>query len=138
MRVAYFCFFTAVFAGLAGMSLGDFMGAAEDFTLNPAHAQANLLGWVTMAIYGLYHLSGSGREGRLVWVQAASGAIGFVLTSGGLGPYLSTHDPRFLPLAFGGAIFSTLGLALFGAVVARDARRGARSDRRAAGGARPA
>ena len=30
------------------------MGMNNDFTLAPAHAHNNLLGWVSMAIYGLY------------------------------------------------------------------------------------
>ena len=35
--------------------LGIWMGMHEDFTLAPVHAHINLLGWVTLALYGLYH-----------------------------------------------------------------------------------
>ena len=31
------------------------MGATEDFTLAPAHAHLNLIGWVTMALYGTFY-----------------------------------------------------------------------------------
>jgi hypothetical protein len=45
----------AVVAALIGMSLGVFMGMKEDFTLAPAHAHLNLLGWVSMMIYALFY-----------------------------------------------------------------------------------
>jgi cbb3-type cytochrome oxidase subunit 1 len=38
-----------------GVSLGVHMGATHDFTLMPVHAHANLLGWVSMALFGLIH-----------------------------------------------------------------------------------
>ncbi len=40
---------------LAGMVFGIYMSATQNFELAPAHAHNNLLGWVTMAIYGLYY-----------------------------------------------------------------------------------
>ena len=52
MRLAYFCFVAAALCGLSGMSLGIWMGMHEDFTLAPVHAHINLLGWVTLALYG--------------------------------------------------------------------------------------
>jgi hypothetical protein len=55
MRLAYFCFFAAALSALTGMSLGIWMGINENFTLAPVHAHINLLGWVSLALYGLYH-----------------------------------------------------------------------------------
>lgn len=43
----------AVAVALVGMCGGIFMAATQDFTLAPAHAHLNLLGWVTLALYGL-------------------------------------------------------------------------------------
>ena len=63
MRVAYFCFVAAAVAALCGMSLGIFMGIRGDFTLVPVHAHINLLGWVSLALYGLYH-RGVARAGQ--------------------------------------------------------------------------
>lgn len=40
---------------LVGEGLGLHMGMNEDFLLAPAHAHLNLLGWVTLAAYGLLH-----------------------------------------------------------------------------------
>ena len=38
---------------IGGMSLGIVMGATHDFSLRPVHAHLNLLGWVTLALFGL-------------------------------------------------------------------------------------
>jgi uncharacterized BrkB/YihY/UPF0761 family membrane protein len=50
----YFIGAAALFA-LAGMAFGLYMAAGTDYTLAPAHAHNNLLGWVSMAIFGLYY-----------------------------------------------------------------------------------
>lgn len=42
----------------AGMLLGVYMGINQDFTLAPAHAHLNLVGFVIMALMGIfYHLT---------------------------------------------------------------------------------
>ena len=125
MRVANFCFFTAIAAALAGMSLGVYMGIAQDFALAPAHAHANLLGWVTMAIYGLYHRNALRSDSRLAWVQAGCGAAGFVLMSGGLGLYLATQAAALVGVVIAGSLLAVAGMLLFLAIVIRDARRDA-------------
>lgn len=38
-----------------GVSLGYYMGATHDFTVSPVHAHINLLGWVSMFLYGLFY-----------------------------------------------------------------------------------
>ena len=45
----------AVLFALAGMAYGMYMAGSEDHLLAGAHAHNNLLGWVTMAIFGLYY-----------------------------------------------------------------------------------
>jgi hypothetical protein len=50
----YFIFASVLFA-LAGMGYGMYMAGSQDHLLSGAHAHNNLLGWVTMAIYGLYY-----------------------------------------------------------------------------------
>ena len=54
-RVALWFFAVAPIYVLVGMGFGIFMGATEDFTLAPAHAHLNLIGWVTMALYGTFY-----------------------------------------------------------------------------------
>ncbi len=113
MRISDFCFIVAGLAALVGMTMGIVMGLSQDFTLAPAHAHMNLLGWVTMALYGLYHRGAGRKDGRLGWTQAASGALGAVLMSGGLAGYLSGGDERFMPLVIIGSILAFLAMAMF-------------------------
>ena len=50
----YFVAVSVIFA-LIGMFYGMYMAGSQDHLLAGAHAHNNLLGWVTMAIYGLYY-----------------------------------------------------------------------------------
>lgn len=45
----------AILFALVGVLIGYGMGASEDHTLAPAHAHINLLGWVSMFLYGLFY-----------------------------------------------------------------------------------
>jgi len=121
LRISDFCFLVATLAALGGMALGIFMGIAQDFTLAPAHAHLNLLGWVTMALYGLYH-RGTGRTGgAMAWLQAGTGAIGAAFMAGGLGIYLALgHDERFFPLVITGSLLAVLAMLLFLGLVVAD------------------
>lgn len=40
---------------MAGLVMGMGMGAAHDFQLAPVHAHLNLLGWVSLALFGLIY-----------------------------------------------------------------------------------
>lgn len=39
-----------------GVTLGVGIGMTENFTLRPVHAHINLLGWVSMSLFGAIHL----------------------------------------------------------------------------------
>lgn len=65
----------------AGIVMGIMMAATRDFTLSPVHAHANLLGWASMALFGLTyraypHLQ-KGWAAKFHWVLAAPTAILF-------------------------------------------------------------
>ena len=117
MRIETFCFLTAALAALTGMGLGLYMGINGDFTLAPAHAHLNLLGWVTMALYGLYHRGTRRSAGRLDWAQVGCGALGFPLMAGGLGIVLATGSHAVANVIVAGALLSLLGMVLFLAVL---------------------
>ncbi len=66
-----------VLFALAGMGLGVWMGASGNFVLAPVHAHINLLGWVSMLLYGLIYraIPGAGRGVLPVvhfWLSLAS------------------------------------------------------------------
>lgn len=113
MRVAQYCIAVAAVAALCGMSLGIFMATRQDFTLAPAHAHLNLLGWVSMALYGLWYRGAEAVRPRLAWTQAIVATVGFVSMSGALALMLSTGDPGYEGLIGVGAIFTVTGMALF-------------------------
>lgn len=125
MRISTFCFVISSLAALTGMSLGLWMGMRGDFTLVPVHAHLNLLGWVTMALYGLYHRGVEREDNRLTWTQVGCGALGFPLMTGGLAAYLVTMNGAFINIVLAGAVISLAAMLLFLSIVIRDAAQGA-------------
>ncbi len=123
MRLDYFAFTAAALSAVIGMCLGIFMGIAKDFTLSPVHAHLNLLGWVTLSLYGLYH-RGSGREARaLDRLQVGTGAAGVALFTIGLGFLLGAQAEAFLPLTIFGSLLCLASMVLFLAILIGDSRR---------------
>lgn len=129
MRITYFCFVSAALAGLTGMSLGLYMGLAEDHSLAPSHAHLNLLGWVTMMLYGLYHRAAPQDDMVLRWVQVGLGGAGFPAFTGGLGLYLQTGNDAVFPVLVAGIFGCILAMLLFVVVLVRDARRLSHTDK---------
>jgi hypothetical protein len=66
-RVSLWFFAVAPLYVLIGMGLGMFMGASNNFTLAPAHAHLNLIGWVTMALYGTFYALAREASKKLAW-----------------------------------------------------------------------
>ena len=65
---------------LGGMILGEYMGANENFALAPLHAHINLLGWVTLALYGtFYTLTRETYSPRLAWTNFVLSGAGVLL-----------------------------------------------------------
>jgi hypothetical protein len=130
LRPADVALLMAGLAALGGMTLGIVMGISQDFTLSPAHAHLNLLGWVTLALYGLYHRSKDRTGGWLTWSQVVAGVVGAFLMAGGLGLYLGSGDDRYFPLIVVGSLATLLGMILFVAIVLIDALSPASTSRR--------
>lgn len=53
--VAFWFFASAVVYVCLGMVFGIDMAIRNDFTYAPAHAHLNLVGWVTMGLFGIYY-----------------------------------------------------------------------------------
>jgi hypothetical protein len=123
MKLTYFCFVAAALAGTTGMALGIHMGIAQDFTLAPAHAHTNLLGWVTMMLYGLYHRGAPQDVRALRWLQVGLGGLGFPVFTGGLAVYLATGDDSLFGLVVAGSLACFASMILFVAILCRDAWR---------------
>lgn len=93
-----------------GMLMGIGMGMSESFTYSPVHAHINLVGWASLALFGLAYRAGLAKLGRLAqfhfWV-ALAGAI--VLP---IGIYLSMaqHQPA---VAIIGSLITLASMILF-------------------------
>jgi cbb3-type cytochrome oxidase subunit 1 len=69
-RISDRFFQLAVLAALAGMGLGIGMGLTENFQFQAVHAHINLLGWVSMMLYGMFYRAvPKAAEGRLPLVH---------------------------------------------------------------------
>ena len=114
-NLPYYFLSVAILQALVGMGLGIYMGITGDYTLAPAHAHNNLLGWVSMAIFGLYYaIAGEVAAKRIAavhfWLALAANlifplGIGLVVT--GRGETLSVI----------GSLLEVLSMLLFGVIV---------------------
>ena len=70
----------AVVFALVGISLGAWMGGSGDHSLAGVHAHINLLGWVSMFLYGLfYRVQPSAAQGILPKIHLALAVTGFLI-----------------------------------------------------------
>ena len=70
MKASVLCFRAAVLLVIAGMLWGIVMGISEDHSTMPAHAHLNLLGWVSLFLFGIYyHLHPTIDRNRLATLQ---------------------------------------------------------------------
>jgi hypothetical protein len=121
-RVSAAFFITGVLCVLIGMAWGMYMGANENFALAPAHAHLNLLGWVTMGLYGtFYALTRGTMSTRLAWLNYVCAALGIFIMIPALALYLNSgNDPKYVPVMIGGEILTLLGMAVFAISVLRE------------------
>jgi hypothetical protein len=120
-RVSAAFFALGVVCLLIGMGMGMNMGASEDFTLMPAHAHLNLLGWVTMAIYGtFYALTHASLKPKLAWTNFVLAAIGVVVMIPSLALFLPAHDAKFIPGIVAGEVATLASLLTFAVSVYRE------------------
>jgi peptidoglycan/LPS O-acetylase OafA/YrhL len=113
MNLSKICFRTAVLMGLVGITAGIGMGMAQDFTLAPAHAHVNLLGWVSFFLYGaFYMLVPSSAEGWLPRIHYGLSLAGAIIMTAGIA-FIVTGHPEFEPLAIIGSLVVYAGFLTF-------------------------
>ncbi len=121
-RVSAAFFAVGVIYVLGGMFWGMHMGESQNFVMAPAHAHLNLLGWVTMGLYGtFYALTQRTMSTKLAWINFAISALGVVVMIPFLALFLgSGNDPKYVPGIVVGELLTVLGMLIFGASVARE------------------
>lgn len=109
-----------VFA-LIGVGLGYWMGASQQFTASPVHAHINLLGWVSMFLYGLFYRTfPAAASGWLAKAHLGLSVLGLLIFMPALAIKL-LHVDSVLGLAEPGLIAGPtlvlLGMVCFAAIV---------------------
>jgi hypothetical protein len=104
---------------LCGLLLGITMAIREDFTLAPAHAHLNLIGFVLMFLVGLYYrIVPAAGVGLLAKIQASLHVIGAIVLPIGVAMVLLGGTVVF---AIVGSLIVLAAMALFAWIVFRTA-----------------
>ncbi len=99
---------TALLCLLIGEGVGIYMGMAQNFLLSPAHAHLNVLGWVTLAAFGLMHRAYPAlAASRLAGAQCALAIAANIAMPLGLGLMLLGYDATLLKVASLAVILAT-------------------------------
>ncbi|MBI3677697.1 MAG: hypothetical protein HY243_13895 [Proteobacteria bacterium] len=102
------------------------MGSHEDFALAPLHAHINLLGWVTLALFGtFYTLTKDTYSPRLAWLNFVLSTAGIFAMIPILYFLLSTPEggAKYGPMAGAAGGVAILGLLVFLVSVLRELMR---------------
>jgi cbb3-type cytochrome oxidase subunit 1 len=112
MKGIAFAFFTvAVMCVTLGMAWGIEMSISGDHLLAPAHAHLNLVGWVTMGLFGLYyHNVPAAADKMLAKIHFGVAVIGVVLMVPGIVQAIQKTGET---LAAVGSIFTIASMLIF-------------------------
>ena len=110
---------SAVIYVIVGMCGGILMGAKQDFTLAPAHAHLNLIGWVSLALMGFYYNANPAKAaGRLALIQFWVSTVGLWIMIPGLVLTLR-GEPSGEPIVIAGSLITLIGMILFATSIFR-------------------
>lgn len=121
-RVSAAFFAVGIVCVLGGMLLGMHMGATNNMLLMPAHAHLNLVGWVSMALYGtFYALERETMLPRLAWLNFVVSTLGIIVMMPSLVIFLNSgNDPKWGPAMSAGEGIVALGALIFAVSVFRE------------------
>jgi FtsH-binding integral membrane protein len=119
MKASTVSFPAAVLMAIAGMIWGIVMAISGDHSALPAHAHLNLLGWVSLFLFGLfYQLHPAIDSSRTAMIQVAIWIIGTIILTIGVGLVYTGHQSGD-PIAATGSLIVLAGMLLFGWLVVR-------------------
>jgi hypothetical protein len=123
-RVSAAFFMTGALFLLIGMCWGMAMAMTENFVLAPAHAHLNLLGWVTMSIYGgFYALTQKTMSPRLAWINYGLATLGVAIMIPTLAVFLITGNQALGPVIGLGGVLNIIALLTFSLSAFRELKR---------------
>lgn len=107
----FILFLAAAICAVIGMAWGIQMSATGNHAMSPAHAHLNLLGWVSLALFGtFYQLVPAAGESLLARIQAAVAVVGVVLIVPGIVMALTQAGETLAKL---GSVVTILSMLLF-------------------------
>jgi len=119
MKASTLSFQAAVVFVIAGMIWGIVMAISEDHSAMPAHAHLNLLGWVSLFLFGIYYrLHPALERATSALVQVWIWIVGTVIVTIGVGLYHTGHAIGD-PIAAAGSFVVLFDMLLFGWLVLR-------------------
>lgn len=117
-QVSQLFFKTAIVFLILGVGVGLHMAMTQDHGAAPAHAHANLLGWVTSAIFGGYYaLNRAKAERRIALIHYGVYTIGLVIMLPSLYMMYGFGVMWVEPLLAISSLIVALGVLIFGFVV---------------------
>ena len=126
MKASSVSFQAAVLFVLTGMVWGIQMAVSNDHSAFPAHAHLNLLGWVSLFLFGIYYrLNPRLDDSRSALIQVGIWSLGVVVMSVGVGLVHTGHEAGD-PIPAVGSLVILAGMLLFGWLVWRNERGPAR------------
>jgi hypothetical protein len=121
MSASSLSFKTAVALAIVGILMGIAMAAAHDHAVMPAHAHLNLLGWVSLFLFGIYYkLHPTLDASKFALTQVGVWIAGTVVLTIGVAA-LHLGNPGAEPIAIIGSLLVLVGIVLFAVLVFRPA-----------------
>ena len=119
MKASSLSFQAAVLLVVVGMIWGIVMAISQDHSAMPAHAHLNLLGWVSLFLFGIfYHLHPSIDRSRAALVQVCIWIAATVILTFGVGLVHTGHEIGD-PIAAIGSMIVLADMLFFGWLVRR-------------------
>lgn len=119
--IAFVFVVAGVVCALIGMAWGIHMSASGNHLMAPAHAHLNLLGWVSLSLFGIYyHLVPAAASGLLAKVHCAVALAGVAIIVPGIYMAISESGETLAKL---GSILSILSMLIFLIVVLTSRRK---------------
>ncbi len=104
---------------ILGMGWGIVMATSHNHSAMPGHAHLNLLGWVSLFLFGVfYRLRPAIDNGRAAFLHVCAWIIGTLAMAGGLALLASGHDLGE-PIAAIASLWMLACMLLFGWLVFR-------------------
>lgn len=127
MAASSLAFRAAVLLVLVGMGWGIVMAASQDHATAPAHAHLNLLGWVSLFLFGIFYrlhpaLETSRTASVQLWIWIV-GTVGLTVAVG----LIHTGRSAGEPIAAVSSLVLLADMLLFAVLVFRNGRRASES-----------